>query len=479
MISVKRSALLITILIFCINYGYSQANLILSSVSSDAKISIDTEVSLNLTITNTGNAGAGGILILVSSPYTMPIAIYKGSTGNGSFDASNGIWNIGTLNPGDTARHTIRYILSGGGIWYTEAEVFKTNSTNLMALPNNHNDTESDFTRSCISVPIEVESDSFPGMQFIVNDNQLSITSWSLNGSPLVQNNNTNLIFNQTGTYTYTTSGFICPEQGCCPLYVELQSQPTSCCQPLEFFMSRASLMSSVQNINTPVNDNEDTTQVNAPVNEPIIVDSTTLDVSPGDTIYYAKTSDIDLGQDAFISSAFPSLNFGDNHHLFIKSENTFPTNTYYRSLLKFDLSDIPAGVQILDANIRFFYSALQNQPSNVGLDGEEIPQNEFYLRRITSNWEETTLNWENQPNYTREQEILVNPVVSEIDNILDVDISELLQTIINNPAENFGFILMLKTEQGDRSVTYASSDADGVSGTQSPVISIEFIYKD
>ena len=82
---------------------------------------------------------------------------------------------------------------------------------------------------------------------------------------------------------------------------------------------------------------------------------------------------------------------------------------------------------------------------------------NEAVLQRITSPWTED-VTWSNQPTTTGQNEVsLAEDTNPNQDYVLDV--KNLLQDIVTNPSDSFGFLLKLKTEIPYRLLAFASSN--------------------
>ncbi len=86
-----------------------------------------------------------------------------------------------------------------------------------------------------------------------------------------------------------------------------------------------------------------------------------------------------------------------------------------------------------------------------------ESGSNDAVLQRIISPWTEDVA-WSNQPTTTSSNEVtLAQDTISNQDYILDV--TSLLQDIIADPNNSFGFLLKLNTETPYRLLAFASSD--------------------
>ncbi len=86
---------------------------------------------------------------------------------------------------------------------------------------------------------------------------------------------------------------------------------------------------------------------------------------------------------DAYVDSTNPSTNYGGDASLVV--QHTDASATVKSSYLRFDLSPIPSGSTILDAELRLYL----NQSSTSAT---------YHLRRATSAWQEYNLTWNNRP---------------------------------------------------------------------------------
>ena len=127
-----------------------------------------------------------------------------------------------------------------------------------------------------------------------------------------------------------------------------------------------------------------------------------------------------------------------------------------YRTLLKFDLSSIPEGTTVQSATL-YFYSDPANtsgEISNHALSGS----NAFYLQKVTQAWTPSTVTWNTQPTTSTTGRVWVGPSTSATENIT-VNLTTLVQDMINSPATNYGLMMKLENEVYYRSRSYASTD--------------------
>ena len=183
-------------------------------------------------------------------------------------------------------------------------------------------------------------------------------------------------------------------------------------------------------------------------------------------------------GQDAMIRTDYgctpswaaqPSgnLNFGNGTEL-AAMDWTFnaqgcPHGTM-RSLLRFDsLSRIPSNATVSFAQLRLFgsddldgNSCFPNAPHHA-----DCP-NTTFIQRVTSAWNEQTVTWNTQPTATTANQIIISQTTSQFNwNFTDnsANLLQMVQFWVQNPAQNFGFMMRLETEAVYRGLAFASSD--------------------
>lgn len=125
---------------------------------------------------------------------------------------------------------------------------------------------------------------------------------------------------------------------------------------------------------------------------------------------------------DTYVNAASPTGNFGTNENIYLLL-GTPPTRS--RMLLRYDLSQIPAGSVVSDAKLSLFLRSTSS--------GTTLP---LFVAGTTSAWEETAVTWDTQPTVdTALPEILVTR--NDFTHVLGI--TSLLQTMVNAPATSTG----------------------------------------
>lgn len=125
----------------------------------------------------------------------------------------------------------------------------------------------------------------------------------------------------------------------------------------------------------------------------------------------------------------------------------------YYvgRSLLKFNLSGIPSNAHILDAKLSLYHNPTPDPP------GGHAGTNTCYLQKVTSNWDEYSVTWNNQPTTTTSYQIILPTSSYSTQDYLNIDVTTLVNQMVSNPATNYGLMIKLITEQTYRNLDFAS----------------------
>lgn len=169
------------------------------------------------------------------------------------------------------------------------------------------------------------------------------------------------------------------------------------------------------------------------------------------------------FGKDAFLNSRLPDTNNGTHYGICAMGWTYSGAPFVVRCVIDFDLSSIPDGTIIKSA-----YLSLYNDPTSYNNSGKHSEasvypstggDNGAYLSRITSTWEENTVTWNNQPTITTTNQVSLLPSTDPHQDYLNIDITPLIQDIIDNRSSSFGMMISLKNEDYYRGLIFASSD--------------------
>ncbi len=123
------------------------------------------------------------------------------------------------------------------------------------------------------------------------------------------------------------------------------------------------------------------------------------------------------------------------------------------RTYIKFDYSSIPVNANIINARLTL-YSTLTPGAGN-GIDAQYGSENACNIRRITSDWNISSLNWNNQPAST-DAHLAILPQSTSSFETDSIDVTQLVKDMIGG--SNYGFSIMLQNEVIYNIRQYASS---------------------
>ncbi|MEO8405877.1 MAG: DNRLRE domain-containing protein [Chitinophagaceae bacterium] len=194
----------------------------------------------------------------------------------------------------------------------------------------------------------------------------------------------------------------------------------------------------------------------------PAIIKTLTLQPGPGE------------GQDAFVftrqnDNASLNTNFGISPQMTYQewtwNADGFGEGTL-RTYLKFSaLSAIPSNAEILSAKLNLYgvpsdgFSP-QGNSHYPGSPYGSSPDNTGWLQRVTSNWDQMAITWNNKPGTTNTNQLSLPGTTARWNfNLSDLDVTEMIKTMVST-SSNFGFCLSLQNEATYRCVLFASSEA-------------------
>ncbi len=128
------------------------------------------------------------------------------------------------------------------------------------------------------------------------------------------------------------------------------------------------------------------------------------------------------------------------------------------RSLMNFDFSSFSVGTTIASATLDLFGIgpiSTVGAATSVGSTGA----NSSVLTRVTSNWSEMAVTWNTQPTHASVDSIVLPASTSATQNYSGIDVTQLIQDIINNPTNNYGIMLKLANENPTAGLFFCSRD--------------------
>jgi len=158
--------------------------------------------------------------------------------------------------------------------------------------------------------------------------------------------------------------------------------------------------------------------------------------------------STLNSNVDSYVSSSAPDNNYGSSQTLYI--------GTNYKALIKFDLSQYQ-GKQIAYARLKIYVSGGSNYANAI-----------IEVHRILSDWNESEVTYNTLPNYLNET--VSNVTISGINQWYEFDLTNDIQYLIDNPSENYGWILIWNSDLTGY-ITIHSKE-----GSNPPILEIYYI---
>jgi len=84
---------------------------------------------------------------------------------------------------------------------------------------------------------------------------------------------------------------------------------------------------------------------------------------------------------------------------------------------------------------------------------------NTALLQRITEGWEEDDVTWNNQPQAHTVNQVTLAKSTSPTQDYLDIEVTNIVQDMVDNPSSNYGFLFRLETEEYYRRMCFAASN--------------------
>jgi len=200
------------------------------------------------------------------------------------------------------------------------------------------------------------------------------------------------------------------------------------------------------------------------------IWEDTAVTVNANETTYlnplltYATLSTITLqpgpeGMDTFVNSLSPDTNWGS--YFMCDVGNT--TTAIVRSYIQFDLSSVPENARVVDADLQLY------QYQTFGTEDFIVD-----LRKVTSEWQEGTINWNSQPTYSTEVEYSSTITIGAV-TWKFCDIDDLVQGWLDGTITNFGMVLKDTDESSVNAIAYFYTSDFTIDTTKRPKLVIDY----
>jgi hypothetical protein len=124
------------------------------------------------------------------------------------------------------------------------------------------------------------------------------------------------------------------------------------------------------------------------------------------------------------------------------------------KGLMLFNLTLIPAGSTITNAQLDLY---AYDGPIGV-FNGHMGPNNDAYLERVTSNWNENIVTWNSQPTTTPLNRVYLNGTTNPILDYLNINVTTLIQDVYSSTT-NYGIELKMVAETATNILAFCSKN--------------------
>lgn len=168
---------------------------------------------------------------------------------------------------------------------------------------------------------------------------------------------------------------------------------------------------------------------------------------------------------DAYISEYYNSRNFGTDANLY--SGNFMQANDVYRSLLKFDLTQIPAGSTITSASLKLYVSRKDKNDTI-------LPLQKITAYANKTDFSESTVTWNNAPEVDQTIPYPQPVTDADLNKYVSIDITGLVKSWFAGSKPNYGVTVIGNYESTiDSIIGYKSKEYSD--NTQKPVLEITY----
>ncbi len=137
------------------------------------------------------------------------------------------------------------------------------------------------------------------------------------------------------------------------------------------------------------------------------------------------------------------------------------------RSLIKFNLSDLPPNSNIISAKLSLFCNTI------TGHHQLHAGENASELLRITEPWDQYEVTWNTQPSFTYSDSVILPKTNSQTQDYTDIDMTNMVRYFYNHPEENYGIIIKLIHELQLSCMVFSSSNH--IDPEKRPLLIIEY----
>ncbi len=159
-----------------------------------------------------------------------------------------------------------------------------------------------------------------------------------------------------------------------------------------------------------------------------------------------------ETGQDCNVASYIPNTPLPEYPDIVAAAWTYHGEFNLWRPLFKFNLTEIPSGSVITGAYLSLYANPTPCSDPHTGV-------NKSYIRKVTSPWDQNTVTWETQPDFSTVNQAELHESTFPGEDYLNIDVTEMVRDMVANPSANYGFVIMNRFENIYRSINFASSE--------------------
>jgi hypothetical protein len=150
------------------------------------------------------------------------------------------------------------------------------------------------------------------------------------------------------------------------------------------------------------------------------------------------------------------------------------------RAFMRFTALDtLPSTAVILSANLSLYAATTDGLGGGYigdsyypGSPYNSYGDNSLWLQRVTGSWDQTTIDYNNQPATTAVDEVAIPASTSRYNySVANLDVTQLVQDMKATPNTNYGFCMRLQTEAYYRSMSFDASESKPDSSTSPKLV--------
>ncbi len=172
--------------------------------------------------------------------------------------------------------------------------------------------------------------------------------------------------------------------------------------------------------------------------------------------------------EDASVDDYGPANNNPDEIEYFCGGWTIGGVPVRWRNFFKFDFSSIPINSQVQSAYLSLHFPVQNNF---FATDTSMSHPNTSIINRVTSPWSESTVNWNNAPSIVSNSQVAIGPTVTSDQDFLNIDVTALVQDMVNDPLNSYGFSLRMIDDSYYARLLIASGD--NPDSTKVPMIEV------